>query len=193
MESMWAGGRILGIAVLAAGLSACGRSGPGDTVTEGRPAGREHVKLIGCIGTATGTTDLVLQDVRFDRAAGSDNQNATGAGMISENSWVALEGIARDELERHAGRQVEVTGALVDTTRATGTTGDENTATPSTGPGVATPSGDKSQAATDQHYASKVAQEAGPGARNFMPPGPAPQIRVHEIKETGGTCSGEVR
>lgn len=189
MRSIWAAGWALVLAT--ALLAGCGRSRGGEADTDGQQAVREEVKLIGCIGTASGTTDLVLQDVRFDSAAGS--QTAPAEGMISKSSWVALEGIDRDELARHAGRQVQVTGTLADTTRATGTSGDENTATPSTGPGVSTPSGDKSQAATDQHHANKVAQEAGPIARDFMPPGPAPQVRVHEIKETGETCSAAAR
>jgi hypothetical protein len=191
MRTILASGWALTIAL---GLSAgCSRSGNHENAAANRPPGNEEVQLIGCIGTASGTTHLVLQNVRFVRTGGSGNRNATGAGGISENSWVALEGIDRDELERHVGRQVQVTGALVDTTRATGTSGDENTATPSTGPGVSTPSGDKSQAATDQHHANKVAQEAGPAARDFMPPGPAPQLRVHEISETGGTCNAGAR
>ncbi len=97
------------------------------------------------------------------------------------------------QLTQHSGRQVQVTGALTQESGSKGTSGDENSATPSTGPGAETPSGDRSRAATDQHHSDKVADEAGPIARDFMPPGPAPELRVREIKETGESCSAAPR
>jgi hypothetical protein len=173
-------------------LTGCGRAEPPGSAGDGRaaeaPAQPNEVSLIGCIGTASGTRDLVLQNIRFDRASGQPQSESTVRG-VTEASWVRLAGADAAELVRHAGRQVRVRGALADETRATGTAGSENSGTPSTGPGTPTPSGDRSQAATGQHHAGKKADEAGPIARDFLPPGPAPELRVREIRETGERCS----
>lgn len=174
-------------------LIGCGRAeGPG-SVGDGRaaegPAQPNEVSLLGCIGAASGTRGIVLQNIRFDRASGSQPQSESTVRGITEGSWVRLAGPDAAELVRHAGRQVRVRGALADETRTTGTAGSENSGTPSTGRGTPTPSGDRSQVATDQHHANKKADEAGPIARDFLPPGPAPELRVREIRETGERCS----
>ena len=152
-------------------------------------AQQQEVTLLGCIGAARGSRDLVLQNVRFDRASGGAGANETVSSAIGEGSWVRLTGVETAQLTQHAGREVQVTGALADTTRSTGTTGTEDRPTPGNGAPPATAQGDHSEAATDQHHANKVAKEAGPIAREFLPPGPGPDFRVRDIKETGGTCS----
>jgi hypothetical protein len=173
-------------------LTGCGRAeapGPaGDGRAAEAPAQPNEISLIGCIGTASGTRDIVLQNIRFDRASGQAQSESTVRG-VTEGSWVRLAGADAAELVRHSGRQVRVRGALADETQTTGTAGSENSGTPSTGPGTPTPSGDRSQAATNQHHANKKADEAGPIARDFLPPGPAPELRVREIRETGERCS----
>ncbi len=187
--------RLYGWALVVSGtliLTGCGRAqapgSSGDDRAEG-PAQPNEISLIGCIGTASGTRDIVLQNIRFDRAPGSQPHSESTVRGVTEGAWVRLAGADTAELLRHAGRQVRVRGALADETRPTGTAGSENSATPSTGPGTPTPSGDRSQAATDQHHANKKADEAGPIARDFLPPGPAPELRVREIQETGARCS----
>jgi hypothetical protein len=155
---------------------------------QGQSAQQQEVSLIGCIGAARGARELVLQNVRFDRTSGAAAANETERA-ISEGSWVRLTGVENSELTQHAGREVQVKGALADNTRATGTTGSEDRPTPGKSAEPTTPQGDHSEAATDQHHANKVAKEAGPISRDFLPPGPGPDFRVREIKETGGHCS----
>jgi hypothetical protein len=178
-------------------LMGCGRAqapgSTGDARETEAPAQPDEISLIGCIGTASGTRDIVLQNIRFARTAGSQPQSESTVRGVTEGAWVRLAGADAAELVRHAGRQVRVRGELADDTRMTGTAGSENSATPSTGPGTPTPSGDRSQAATDQHHAAKKADEAGPIARDFLPPGPAPELRVREIRETGAQCSESPR
>jgi hypothetical protein len=179
-------------------LGGCGRSQsatsadnqakPGERNAQGQSAEPQEVSLIGCIGAARGARDLVLQNVRFDRTSGAAAANEQVDRAISEGSWVRLTGIETGELTQHAGREVQVRGALADNTRATGTTGSEDRPTPGKSAEPASPQGDHSEAATDQHHANKVAKEAGPIARDFLPPGPGPDFRVREIKETGGSC-----
>jgi len=180
------------VVVSAMVLTGCGRAEAPGSAGAGRaaeePAQPNEISLIGCIGTASGTRDIVLQNIRFDRASGQAQSESTVRG-VTEGSWVRLAGADAAELVRHSGRQVRVRGALADETRTTGTAGSENAGTPSSGPGTPTPSGDRSQAATDQHHANKKADEAGPIARDFLPPGPAPELRVREIRETGERCS----
>jgi hypothetical protein len=180
------------VVVSAMVLAGCGRAEAPGSTGAGRageePAQPDEISLIGCIGTASGTRDIVLQNIRFDRASGQAQSESTVRG-VTEGSWVRLAGTDAAELVRHSGRQVRVRGALADETRTTGTAGSENSGTPSTGPGTPTPSGDRSQAASDQHHANKKADEAGPIARDFLPPGPAPELRVREIRETGERCS----
>jgi hypothetical protein len=184
------------IALLVAG---CGRTqqdartSEHATAVEQQARTNEELTLVGCIGTASGTRDLVLQNVRHAPSSEPDGRNQSAARIVAEGSWVRLAGVDAAQLTQHSGRQVQVTGALMQESGSKGTSGDENSATPSTGPGVQTPSGDRSRAATDQHHSDKVADEAGPIARDFMPPGPAPELRVREIKETGDSCSAAPR
>jgi hypothetical protein len=173
-------------------IAGCGRSDArrtgGAASSEGQPARTDEVTLVGCIGTASGTRDLVLQNVRYAGSTESDARKGATERLIAQGSWVGLAGADPGELARYTGREVQVSGTLADLSGSTGTSGDENSRTPSTGPGTPTPSGDRSQAATDQHHSGKVASEAGPIARDFLPPGPAPELRVREIKETGASC-----
>ena len=198
--------REYGWAIVTAGVlvaAGCGRSqsaGTGDNQkapqqqppqqsAQAQSGQQQEVTLRGCIGAARGARELVLQNVRFDRASGGAGPDETVSRAISEGSWVRLTGVETAQLTQHAGREVQVTGALADTTRSTGTSGSEDRPTPGKEAPPATPQGDHTEAATDQHHANKVAKEAGPIARDFLPPGPAPDFRVRDIKETGGTCS----
>jgi hypothetical protein len=188
----WSWVVISGVVIAGCGRSDAGRAGAAAS-TDGQQARTDEVTLVGCIGTASGTRDLVLQNVRYASSAESDARKGSPARTITQGSWVGLAGADPGELARHTGREVQVSGTLADLSGSTGTSGDENSKTPSTGPGTRVPSGDRSQAATDQHYSDKVADEAGPIARDFLPPGPAPELRVREIKETGATCSAAPR
>ena len=192
MRKNWAHGWAT-VVVCTMVLMGCGRAeapgSAGDRRAADGPAQPNEITLLGCIGTASGTREIVLQNIRFDRASGSQAQSESTVRGVTEGSWIRLAGADAAELVRHAGRQVRVRGALADETRTTGTAGSENSGTPSTGPGTPTPSGDRSQAATDQHHADKKADEAGPIARDFLPPGSAPELRVREIRETGERCS----
>ena len=191
MRNSWADGWALFVAATLA-LTGCGAQAPGSNGggrPDAAPAQPDEVSLVGCIGTASGTRDIVLQNNRFDRESGSRTQSESTDRGVTEGAWVRLAGADASELVRHAGRQVRVRGSLTDDTRTTGTAGSEDDATPSTGPGTPLPSGDRSQAASDQHHANKQADEAGPIARDFLPPGPPPDLRVRQIQETGQRCS----
>jgi len=194
--------REYGWAIVAAGVlmtGGCGRSQNAGTAgkeqaaqqqgAQAQSGQQQEVTLRGCIGAARGARELVLQNVRFDRTSGGAGPDENVSRAISEGSWVRLTGVETAQLTQHAGREVQVTGALADTTRSTGTSGSEDRPTPGNGAPPATPQGDHTEAATDQHHANKVAKEAGPIARDFLPPGPGPDFRVRDIKETGGTCS----
>src|SRR5690349_6972778 len=113
------------------------------------------VSLTGCVELAPGTEQYRLQHVRFEPRGTGDPQRDTGTSQpkgITEGAWVRLRGEGTD-LRSYAGQRVTISGAIVDTGANTiGTAGT---------PGVATPSGDSSQAASREGHSDKVKTEAG--------------------------------
>jgi hypothetical protein len=47
---------------------------------------------------------------------------------------------------------------------------------------------DKSQAAADEHFSDKVAQEAGPIGMHSMNNGTYPELLVQQVESTGERC-----
>lgn len=143
---------------------------------------QEAVRLSGCVelsGTAIG--GYVLQRVHVESQDRQDPQRTSTypPPRIVEGSWVRLTG-ARG-LPALAGRRVLVSGVIVDTTVGTSVSG------------VVLPSGDVSQAASDEPHWKKVKKEAGPIGRESIAAGTAPEIKVTEIKDLGETCHEESR
>lgn len=140
------------------------------------------VSLSGCLETGvSGTGEYVLRNVRFEPAGGGDpNRNTTTPGPrgITEGSWVRLS--SSDDLSAHAGKRVTITGAITDSGQNTiGTAGTS---------GNPLPSGDRSQAASTDHYSTKVKKEAGRIARESMANGTAAEVKVSSIQATGESC-----
>jgi hypothetical protein len=181
-------------------LVACGGSDPADpraqrpitnapegqTAANSQAAGGAHstVALSGCVGTASGSSDLVLRSVQAvsgASAAQAQTTAAPGESGITEGSWVRLEaGDHADTLRQAAGQRVTLTGTIVDSgANAVGTSGAS---------GVTTPSGDRSEAASDKSASEKVKDEAGPIGRESMANGTAPLVRITALEGTGETC-----
>jgi hypothetical protein len=145
---------------------------------------RATVALTGCVQPGTGD-GWVLQQVRFQGdKAGTDPQRHTQTSQahgITEGSWVRLAPGDQD-LRSFAGQRVNLSGTITD--NGANTIGTAGT------PGVATPSGDRSQAASDEHYSEKVKKEAGRIGRESMANGTAAEVRVEQVQGTGERCAG---
>jgi hypothetical protein len=189
MMNSWARGTA---ALLCAGaLTACGGS---DGANDDRPANAADrgassqgaatatVALSGCVEAAPGSAQYVLRNVRFEPRAGGDAHRTTttaGAHGITEGAWVRLDSSNKD-LNGFLGQRVTVKGAVMDDGRNTiGTAG---------APGVQTPTGDTSQAASAEHHSDKQKKEMGRIARESMANGTAASVRVEEINGTGDRC-----
>ena len=153
----------------------------GSSATPVASQGRQQaVRLSGCVersGTAIG--GYVLQKVHIEPRDGQNPQQASThppTGIV-EGSWVRLTG-TRD-LPALAGRRVLISGLIVDSGRSTIGTSVS---------GVVLPSGDVSQAASDEPHWKKVKKEAGPIGRDSIAAGTAPEVKVTEIKDLGETC-----
>ena len=151
---------------------ACGRDTDPSRAGDGEPSGvAVWVDLTGCIGIPPGTAGYALERVQFPTAEAA--LSAAQVAGITEDAWVRLEG-DKDALAALIGEHVRIRGAVIDSGRNTiGTAGVS---------GYETPSGDKSQAASDQHYAVKQQKEAGRIARQSMANGRAAEIRVTSIE-----------
>ena len=172
--------------VLPALLTGCGGGNSEPQAQQGQATRQEApaqatVTLSGCL-EASNTRAWRLRNVRFEpRQAGDPHRETTTAGAhgITEGSWVHLAG-DDENLKSHAGKRVTVLGLVSDDGRNTiGTAGT---------PGVATPTGDSSQAASKEHHSEKVKTEAGRIARESMANGDAAQIRVQQITGSGEAC-----
>jgi hypothetical protein len=145
----------------------------------------QSVALKGCVEPGPGTSQYVLRHVQFTGEAAPDphrNTTTQAGGAITENSWVRLSADGKD-LAKFAGQRVTMTGVVVDTGQDTiGTAGTQ---------GVQTPSGDRSRAAEDEHYSSKVKEEAGRIGRESMSNGSSAEVRVSSIEGTGEHCEAE--
>jgi hypothetical protein len=139
------------------------------------------VSLSGCLEAAPGSNQYVLRNVRFEPRAGDPHATTTTSGGhgITEGSWVRLDGGAQD-FSGHLGERVKVNGSVSDDGRNTiGTAGT---------PGVQTPTGETSQAASSEHHSEKYKQEAGRIGRESMADGTAAQVKVQEMSGTGDRC-----
>jgi hypothetical protein len=143
--------------------------------------------MTGCLEEAAGKNQYVLRHVRLEPRQAqphSDTTATTQGPPITEGASVRLTA-ENDALKNYLGQRVAVTGTIVDEGRSTrgaaGTTGAD------------TPSGDKSQAASPEHHARKVAKEAGPIARTTIADGTAPEVRVQNVKPTGEACERSLR
>jgi hypothetical protein len=190
MKNSWAARVLVGLAC--AGAMACGGS---DGANDDRPRNSESrasspdtaaaaiVSLSGCLEAAPGTDRYVLRNVRFEPRAEGDSQRTTttpGGHGITEGAWVRLDR-GETNLQDLLGQRVRLTGAVTDDGRNTiGTAGTT---------GVETPSGDKSQAASQEHHSDKVKKEAGRMARESMADGTAALVRVQEANGTGDRCT----
>jgi hypothetical protein len=140
------------------------------------------VVLSGCLEAAPGTDRYVLRHVRFEPRAGGGPHNSTttaGAHGITEGAWVRVTG---EGLTTYLGQRVVLKGTVTDD-------GGNTIGTPGT-PGVQTPNGDTSQAASPQHHAEKQKKEMGRIARESMANGTAAEVRAREVTATGNRCAG---
>lgn len=140
------------------------------------------ISLSGCLEAATGSNQYVLRNVRWEPRAGDPHASTTtpGGHGITEGAWVRLDGGGKD-LSSHLGERVKIDGVIEDDGRNTiGTAGT---------PGVQTPAGESSQAASPDHHSDKYRQEAGRIARESMADGTAARVKVSEISGTGDRCA----
>lgn len=180
------------IAVAALGVLAtgCGRAAEKDSQaasaagTAARPAepSGPQVSLSGCLEAGTvGETTYLLRNVRYEPGGANDPQRNTTSSPstgITEGSWVTL--VAAPTFRTQIGRRVAITGVVTDDGRSTtGTAGSS---------GAVVTSGDRSQAASDEHHSAKVKKESGPIARESMANGMAAEIRVIELRDLGELC-----
>ena len=179
MMSKWRMPATLAPLACAAMLGGCGGS---DGQADDRPAAA-LVSLSGCLEAAPGTQQYVLRNVRFEPRSAGDPHGTTattgGVHGLTEGAWVRLDGADRP-LDDHLGQRVVVKGVITDDGRNTiGTAGT---------PGVPTPTGDKSQAASPEHHSDKQKQEMGRIARESMADGTAAKVRVQDVTPTGDRC-----
>jgi hypothetical protein len=180
----------LALPVAAGLLAGCGGSdaaneerraaGPQSTAPEA--SARATVVLTGCIEPAPGDRYL-LRQVQFqgDRAAADPHRTTTAPAAlgITEGSWVRL-APGEQDLRTLAGQRVTLTGEITDSGQNTiGTAGT---------PGVTTPAGNASQAASKEHHSEKVKTEVGRIGRESMANGTAAEIRVQQVQGTGERC-----
>jgi hypothetical protein len=140
------------------------------------------ITLSGCLEAATGTNQYVLRNVRWEPRAGDPQATTTtpGGHGITEGAWVRVDGSGQD-LTGHLGERVKINGIIQDDGRNTiGTAGS---------PGVQTPTGETSQAASREHHSEKYKKEAGRIARESMADGTAALVKVREISGTGDRCT----
>jgi hypothetical protein len=155
--------------------------------TKGEAPAQATVSLSGCVEAAPGPRQYVLRHVRFEpRETGDPHIDTTTASAhgITEGAWVRLRAGEQD-LGAQAGRRVTILGSISDSGQNTiGTSGTQ---------GVRTPSGDTSQAAANERYSKKVADEAGRIARESMANGTAAEVVVQKVQTTGEKCPLEVK
>lgn len=139
------------------------------------------VSLIGCVGGAQDPDAYRLNQIRVETPPDPTPglPQASPVPGITEGAWVRLEGDAQ-ELNRLLGRLVRLTGEVTET--------GENTIGTAGAWGVETPSGDKSQAASDEHYAEKQKKEAGLIARQSMANGRSAKLRVITVMDMAERC-----
>ena len=166
--------RCYSLALLAA-LSACAGGGNEDGRSDSRRGETGAiVELTGCVGASPGVGEIALRQVEF---TGEDAARSVAAVPgITENAWVRVEG---ESIASMVGQRVRIRGEVIDSGRNTiGTRGVS---------GYETPSGDRSQADSDLHYAEKQQREAGRIARESLANGSSAKLRVLAV-EAQGDC-----
>ena len=175
---------VAGVMMIGTLTLGCGAGAPTKrTAADGNAtaAARTPVALSGCLQVGgVGPAGYVLRNVRIEDGSGTDPQRqaTTPAPQgITEGSWVRL--VGGEELRAHAGRRVAITGMVTNTGESTiGTAGSSGNPTP----------GGRSQAASDEHYSSKVKKEVGPIGSESLANGTAPELKVAGIKDLGEEC-----
>ena len=151
------------------------------------PPAQATVSISGCLEAAPGPRQYVLRNVRFEpRETGDPHIDTTTAGAhgITQGAWVRLRA-GKDDIGPHTGRRVTILGAITDNGQKTvGTAGT---------PGIQTPSGDTSQAASSKHHSEKVKTEAGRIGRESMADGTAAEVTVQKLQTSGDKCPLEVK
>jgi len=173
----------------AALVTACDKRSDRGAIDDATPksADARAIVLKGCVGTGTGTQQLLLTQVQLAPLAGQPTDAPTSvASSITEHSQVRLTMAAGrdDELSKLVGKRVTVTGTLKDDGRNTiGTAGTERS------PDQAEPRADASQAGTAQSSSEKVRKEAGPIGNRSMNNGTFPEVLVQKVDSTGEQCT----
>ncbi len=149
------------------------------------------IALTGCVELSPGSgSEFALNNVHLVPPAQQPSATATSASgsPITEGSWVRLAMNDPDELQKHIGQKVSVTGTLREDGRSTiGTSGQGKA------PQEPEPAADKSRAGASEHHSEKVKKEAGPLGQDSMANGNAPQVRVQKIEGTGERCNPGLR
>ncbi len=144
-----------------------------------------RLALTGCVGVGIGTSQYVLEHIRPVPLTEQPSDALSAANLtIPEGSSVRLNSGDTEELTHLVGYSVRVQGLLRDDGR--NTIGTSGTSAPARS--QADMRNDKSQAATDQHFSNKVAQEAGPIGMRSMNNGTYPELVVQQIESTGERC-----
>ena len=141
-----------------------------------------RLAMTGCLGAGTGTNQYMLNHARPMPLAVQPSDAMSAANVtIPEDTRIRLASNDTEQLTELVGYTVQVQGILRSDGRNTiGTTG--------TARDAADMRNDRSQAATDQHFSNKVAQEAGPIGLQSMNNGTFPEMVVLQIKSTGERC-----
>lgn len=187
MRMRWATSALLPFA--AAGLAtACSTdrvSNKGAASGNEQTAARPTISLTGCLAAAPGTNQYSLQKVRLAPLAEQASDAPSTQGFtITEGSWVKLTGSDQDDLKKHLGQEVSVTGTLTDDGRNTiGTSGQAKA------PDEPEDRTDKSRAAEDEHHGKKAQKEAGPLGQQSIWNGDAPTLAVNRVAGTGQQCT----
>src|SRR5690606_12929190 len=138
-----------------------------------------RLALTGCVGVGIGTSQYVLEHIRPVPLTEQPSDALSAANLtIPEGSSVRLNSGDTEELTHLVGYSVRVQGLLRDDGR--NTIGTSGTSAPARS--QADMRNDKSQAATDQHFSNKVAQEAGPIGMRSMNNGTYPKLVVQQIE-----------
>jgi hypothetical protein len=147
---------------------------------------KRQIAVTGCLGVGSGTQHFVLTHVEPVPLSEQPTDALSAMNYsLPKNSAVRLTLNDDQEVGDLVGQTVRVTGLLTDTGADTiGTAGLSPVAEEQP-----ESRDDKSQAATDQHHAEKVRQEAGPIGQDAVNNGTYPEMRVQRINGTGKSCT----
>jgi len=147
------------------------------------------ISLKGCVQGAPDPNEYVLRDVQLQPvpAQPTDAPNAVGV-TVTEGSTVRLRMTDSDELEKHLGQIVAVSGTIKDDGRSTIGTGGKPR-----DPDQPEPPTDASRAAANERYSARQAQEAGPLGQDSMSNGSTPSMSVQHVTGTGEACRQDLK